>query len=185
MPFDPELFGVLGALILVIGAAWPVKTTGHPILSRKNQLFAAGNVCMFAYAISHYFLGGSVFFILLQVLIMTSTVLMLLDTNDVLDASILAGVGSAMAMYGLLLFRDYTTAIFTLGLVTLGVGFALNMASMWRQVALAGGSVLIAWFSFLVSDDIFLWLNVFFAIFSGYHAYILHNKQVNLVVKQE
>lgn len=168
---NPEFFGVLGSLILVIGAAWPVQTTGHPALSRKNQVFAVGNVIMFAYAVSHYFLGGSIFFILLQVLIMTSTVLMLLDTDDVLDASILAGVGSAVAVYGLYLFRDYTTAIFIVGLVTLGIGFALNMASVWRQVALAAGSILVAWFSFLVDDQIFLWLNIIFALFSAFHAY--------------
>lgn len=174
MPFDPELLGVLGSLILVIGAAWPVQTSGHPALSRKNQLFAVGNVCMFGYGLSNYFLGGSIFFILLQVLVLTSTVLMILNTDDVLDASILACVGAAMAVYGLFLFRDYTTVVFVVGLVTLGVGFALNMASMWRQVALAAGSVLIAWFSYTVNDPIFLWLNVFFALFSGFHAYKLH-----------
>lgn len=173
---NPIVFGVLGSGILVIGAAWPIVTTGHPARSHKNQLFAVGNLLMFFYAISHYLAGGSIFFILLQVLIATSTVLMLLNTNDALDASILACVGSAVTVYGFYLFRDYTTFIFIIGLVILGVGFALNMANVWRQVALAVGSVLIAWFSFLANDPVFLWLNIIFAVFSAYNGYLLHSK---------
>ncbi len=169
----PELIGIIGSIILVIGAAWPVKTTGHPALSTKNQLFAVGNMCMFTHSIVNYFNGGEVFFVLLQILIAVSTVLMLLNTNDTFDATLLSFAGACLVTYSFFLFRDYTTIIFVLGLVTLGTGFAFNMKSIWRQVALAIGSVLIAVFSFLVRDPIFLWLNVFFAVFSFYHAWRL------------
>ena len=46
-----SLTGLIGSAILVIGSAVPDRKTKHPALSPKNRLFAAGNVCMFAYAI--------------------------------------------------------------------------------------------------------------------------------------
>lgn len=175
---DPAFFGVLGSLVLVIGAAWPVKASGHPARSTKNQLFAAGNVCMFMYSALNYLQGGSIFFILLQVLIGVSTVLMLLNTNDLFDACVLAGIGSMLVVYSIFLFRDPTTILFVLGLCILGVGYAMNMASYKRQVALAVGSAFIAWFSYLEGEIIFLWLNIFFAGFSTYYAWQMHPKQI-------
>ncbi len=158
------LTGILGSIILIIGAAWPVAMTGHPAMSRKNQLFAVGNVCMFAYAILRYFDGGSFFFILLQILVALSTVLMLLDTKDRNDTAVIAAGGCALIVYSLYLFQGIQTIIFVAGLSTLGMGFAMNMATVRRQVALMTGSVLIAWFSAVVGDTVFLWLNIIFAL---------------------
>lgn len=132
---------------------------------------------MFGYAVLNYFEGGSFFFILLQILIAVSTVLMLFDTNDTFDTVLLSFAGAGLITYSLFLFQDYSTIIFVVGLVTLGVGFAFNMLSIWRQVLLAVGSVLIAIFSFVQGDQIFLWLNVFFAGFSMWHAWRMRSNQ--------
>ena len=170
MPHHHIIVGTIGLLILAIGAAWPVERTTEPMLSRKNIFFAIGNIFMFGYSLMNYFEGGSIFFILLQTLIIVSTILMFLKTDDKLDAAILACIGAALTTYALFLFQDFTTVIFVLGLVILGIGFAFDMLSMWRQVALTAGSVLIAIFSLIEGNQIFLWLNVVFAAFSGFHA---------------
>lgn len=126
---------------------------------------------MFIYALHNYFNGGEIFFIFLQILIAVSTVLMMLNTNDVFDATIISFAGAGLVTYSFFLFQDYTTLIFVVGLVLLAIGYAFRMMSMWRQVLLAVGSMLIAIFSYHVHDQIFLWLNVFFAGFSFYYAY--------------
>ncbi|MAE68303.1 MAG: hypothetical protein QF793_01965 [Candidatus Peribacteraceae bacterium] len=173
MTIDPFLIGLIGSIILVTGAAWPALKVKHPVLSRKNQLFAVGNACMFAYAILQYFGGGSFFFILEQILIAVSTVLMLLNTKDRIVAPVIALVGSGLIVYSLYLFQGMETVILIVGLTGLGIGFAMNPGSQRRQIALGIGSALIAYFSYLVKDPIFLWLNTFFAIFSFYHAWRL------------
>lgn len=126
---------------------------------------------MFSYALLNYVDGGSIFFILLQILIGVSTVVMLLNRNDTTGAMVIAFCGGALVVYALYLFRDASTLLFVIGLCTLGVGYALNMANIWRQVVLTLGSLLIAWYSLIEGDQIFLWLNVFFALFSGYYAW--------------
>lgn len=36
------LIGILGSLVLVTGAAWPIEKTKNPIKSVKNWLFGIG-----------------------------------------------------------------------------------------------------------------------------------------------
>ena len=58
--------GVLGSLILVVGAGWPiVKERIHPFKSVKNWLFAVGGLMMLLFAILGYLQGGPVFFVFL------------------------------------------------------------------------------------------------------------------------
>ncbi len=170
-----QTIGILGSIILIIGAALPDRATSHPALLRKNQFLAVGSTCMFAYAVLNYFDGGSFFFILLQILITVSTVLMLLNTNDRIDVPVLACAGAGLAFYSLSLFEGDATLVFVAGLVILGIGFALKTGTSRRNLALAVGSTIIALFSYLQSDWIFFGLNVFFALFSGYHAWKLQN----------
>lgn len=165
-----QIVGIVGSLILVLGAAWPDIRVPHPAQSFKNQLFTVGNACMFAYSYLNFLDGGEIFFIFLQVLIAVSTVLMLLNTSDRVDAPILALFGGFLAVWSLSLFQGYSTLLFVIGLVIVGIGFALKMATVRRYVALGVGSAIIAYFSYLVADWIFVWLNVFFALFSLYHA---------------
>lgn len=173
----PFIVGFIGSIILVLGAAWPVALSGHPAHSRKNQLFFLGNVFMSAYAIMNYFEGGSFFFILLQCLIAISTILMMLNTDDRIDTPIIVAAGVALVVYALYLSHGVETLIFVVGLCLLGLGFSMNMGTVKQQIALAAGSVLIALFSFIASDPIFLWLNIFFALFSGYHAWKIKTAQ--------
>ena len=51
----------------------------------------------------------------------------------------------------------------------MGLGYAFQMNTLRRDVALMVGSALVAIFSYLGANRIFFWLNVFFALFSLYY----------------
>jgi len=175
----PFLTGLIGSLICVMGAAWPEpKIAIHPVKSTKNWLLAIGGLAMLTYAILNYLQGGPIFFAILQTLVVIASILMLLDTPDKVDIPVITTGGLILIVWSLMLFDGYQTVIFVLGLCGIGLGYALKMGSLKRIVALTLGSALIAIFSYLGSDWIFFWLNVFFAIFSGYYVY-KHAKQRN------
>lgn len=166
--------GVLGSLVLVTGAAWPEpkKDTKHPIKSIKNWLFAiGGGVILLIYSIINYQQGGPVFFVMLQILVAVSSILMMLNTPDKVDIPILAISSLGLIIWSLYLFEGYNTVFFILGLSGIGLGYAFQMGTLRRNVALTLGSILIALFSYIEASWIFFWLNVFFSIFSAYYLY--------------
>lgn len=166
----PFLTGLIGSLILVTGAAWPEsKNTKNPVKSTKNWLFAIGALIMLTYAILGYQQGGPVFFVILEILVVVASTLMMLNTNDRTDTAIIVTSGIALIIWSLYLFEGYSTVIFILGLIGIGLGYAFEMKSLQRSAALTLGSVLIAVFSYMEPNWIFFWLNVFFALFSGYY----------------
>lgn len=173
------LTGIVGSIILVMGAACPEpKTKKHPVKSFKNWLFAGGALIMLAYAILNYFIGGSVFFIFLEVLIVLASVLMMLDIPDNLDAPIIALCGLGLVAWSLFLFEDYKTIFFITGLSGVGLGYIFDGGTLRRSVALTLGSILIAIFSYIEVNWIFFWLNAFFAGFSGYYV-LMHFKKTS------
>jgi len=165
----PFLIGLVGAIILVMGAAYPVKPVKHPTKSIKNWLFAIGAVCMFIYALLGYLDGGPIFFLILQILVAVSTVLMMLDTPDKVDVPILGISGLVLIIWSLTLFEGTNTVFFVIGLVGIALGYALKPGSIQRNLSLTLGSALIAIFSYIEKDAIFFWLNTFFALFSAYY----------------
>ena len=169
----PFIVGLVGSAILIIGAAWPVTKSSHPALLPKNQLFFVGSACMFAYSILNYFEGGSIFFVLLQVLIAITTILMMLNTRDSFDVPFITMAATALIVYSLYLSMGTETILFVVGLATLGIGFALTTGTLKRNAALGVGSAIIAVFSYLQVDWIFFGLNFFFAVFSFWHAWKL------------
>lgn len=154
------LVGLVGSAILVAGVA----TTAQ---RKKNLLFAFGNACMLTYALLGYIGGGPIFFLILQIFIALSTVSMLFNIPDAYDTPLLAVGGLALVAWSLSLFEGYSTAIFVVGLVLLGIGFAMTPATLKRETALMTGSAMIAVFSFLMRDWIFVGLNVLFAVLSA------------------
>ncbi len=169
--FDvPFLTGLIGSLTLVTGAAWPEnESPAHPAKSIKNWLFAVGGLLMLGYAILGYLAGGSVFFVFLEVLVVVASVLMMLNVPDRVDTPIICFLGLGFIIWSLTLFEGYNTVFFILGLTGIGLGYAFDMGSFRRNIALTLGSALIALFSYLGQSWIFFWLNVFFAVFSGYY----------------
>jgi hypothetical protein len=163
--------GVIGAVILVVGAALPDKHVARPWLSPKDWCFFVGGLCMFAYSALHWLAGGSVFFLFLQILINIAGVCMMLDTPDRIDVPVVIVAGIVLAAWSLRLFEGYETLLFVVGLVGIGLGYVLETGSQRREVALAGGSALIALFSHQTGDWIFFWLNAFFALFSAYYVW--------------
>lgn len=153
------MIGLLGSALLIVG----VMTQSE---QRKNRLFALGNVCMFAYALMGYGEGGTIFFVIQQLFIMLSTFCMLLRVPDRIDTTILTLGGILLIGWSFFLFEGYGTVIFVVGLALLGIGFAMDMGTRKRDIALLLGSLLIAIFSFLMRDWIFFALNALFAVFS-------------------
>lgn len=171
--------GIIGSLILVAGAAWPEsKDISHPMKSTKDWLFAIGGFVLLLYSILLYLDGGSIFFVILEILVVISSVLMMLNTPDKIDAAIISISGSGLIIWALYLFEGYSTLVFILGLSAIGLGYAFQTATLRRVLALTLGAVLIAIFSYIEASWVFFWLNVFFALFSTYYIYkfIFRNK---------
>lgn len=167
----PFLTGLIGSLVLITGAAWPETKVKRPTQSIKNWLFAIGGLIMLVYSILGYQAGGPVFFVILESLVAVATVLMMLGTPDRVDTPIIGISGLVLIIWSLTLFEGYNTVFFILGLTGVGLGYALEMGSIQRDSALTAGSLLIALFSYIEASWIFFWLNLFFAIFSGYYLY--------------
>lgn len=166
------LTGLIGSLVLITGAAWPeIKDVQHPMKSVKNWLFAVGSFIMFLYAIFGYQQGGPIFFVILQILVAISSILMMLNTPDRIDIPILSISSFGLIVWSLYLFEGYNTIFFILGLCGIGLGYAFQMGTLRRSIALTFGSVLIALFSYIEASWIFFWLNVFFGIFSAYYIF--------------
>ncbi len=171
------IIGIIGSVILVIGAAYPVKSDKHPAKSVKNWLFALGAALMLTYSILNYFAGGSVLFILLQALIIIASIFMLANIKDTIDVPIIAALGFGLIVLALYLTHNYQTVIFICGLIGIGLGYVLKTGTAKRNLALALGSMLIVVYSYLVIDWIFFGLNIFFGLFSGYYAWkLIFNK---------
>lgn len=171
------VIGLVGSLVLVTGAAWPIETTKVPYKSVKNRLFAIWWLIMLLYAVLGYVSGWPVFFVFLEVLVAIASVLMMLNTNDRFDTTVLSISGAALIIRSLTLFEWYSTIIFILGLAWLGLGYAFKMNTLRRDIALMMGSAIVALFSYLEASRIFFWLNVFFALFSLYYTIQFIRKQ--------
>jgi len=164
--------GLIGSIVLVTGAAWPeIKDIKHPTKSIKNWLFAIGWFIMLLFSILGYMQGGPIFFVILEILVAISSILMMLNTPDKVDTPILTISSLGLIIWSLYLFEGYNTIVFILGLCGIGLGYAFQMGTLRRSVALTLGSILIALFSYLEASWIFFWLNIFFAIFSAYYIY--------------
>lgn len=166
------LIGIIGSLILVTGAAWPEsKDIKHPAKSIKNWLFLIGGIILFIYALLGYLQGGPIFFVILEILVVISCILMMLNTPDKVDLPIIGVSGISLTIWSLYLFEGFNTIFFILGLSGIGLGYAFQMGTLRRNIALTLGSLLIAIFSYVEASWIFFWLNTFFAIFSLYYLY--------------
>lgn len=173
------IVGILGSLILVAGAAYPLekRVAKHPAHSIKNWLFAVGGLVMLMYAILDYMAGGTIFFVILQLFINSTSILMMFNTPDRFDEIFVPVVGLGMIAWSLTLFEGYNTMFFIIGLAGIGLGYALTTGTFRRNAALTAGSALIALFSYIEQSWIFFWLNIFFALFSAYYAVELWRKK--------
>lgn len=131
---------------------------------------------MLVYSILGYLQGGSVFFVFLESLVVLASILMMLKIDDRIDTIIISAGSLGLIIWSLYLFEGYGTVFFIIGLTGIGLGYAFENGTMRRDTALTFGSTLIAIFSYMEASWIFFWLNVFFAIFSGY--YLLKNVRV-------
>ncbi|MBI5412395.1 hypothetical protein HZA43_04495 [Candidatus Peregrinibacteria bacterium] len=162
------LVGLIGSLILVVGAAWPEnESPRHPLRSIKNWLFALGGLIMLVYAVLGYGQGGPIFFVFLEILVLIASTLMMIDVDDRIDLAVISVTGVGFILWSLTLFEGYNTIFFILGLSGIGLGYAFQMGTVRRELALFLGSLLIAIFSFIEMNTVFFWLNVFFAAFSA------------------
>lgn len=163
------LVGLTGALTLVLGSAWP-EEKGKPVHSTKNWFFALGAVFMLGYAVLNYIFGtGSVFFILLESLVIVATIMMMLNLKDTIDAIVLSAASLIFIIWSIFLYQGLNTIVFIIGLTLISLGYAFKTGSMQRFLTLTLGSLMVAIFSYVGGDMVFFWLNTFFALFSGYY----------------
>lgn len=163
--------GLLGSIVLVIGAAWEVEKVSHPIKSKKNWLFATGGILMLIYSLLNYFEGGSIFFVFLQALVNIASILMMANTPDEVDVPILSTAALALIIWSVYLFEGSNTVFFILGLLGIAFGYTFENGSVRRDAALTVGSFLIAGFSYMEMDWIFFGLNIVFGLFSSYYLF--------------
>ena len=163
--------GLIGSLLLVIGAAWPAEKVDHPIYSKKDWLFATGGILMLVYSLMNYFEGGSIFFVFLQALVNIASILMMLNTPDKVDVPVLSTAALALVIWSLYLFEGVDTIFFILGLLGIALGYAFENGSVRRDMSLTIGSFLIAGFSYMAMDWVFFGLNIAFGMFSAYYLF--------------
>jgi len=166
--------GVLGGIVLVLGALYPAKKIEIPRNSVKNWLFATGAIILFAYAVLNYLYGsGTLFFAILEILALVSSGLMLGGIPAKISTKIISALGIGLVGWSILIAKDFFAGIFILGLVIVSWGYVLPSGTVKRNLLLAIGSIFIALFSYLGNAWVFFWLNIFFAGFSFYHAWKL------------
>lgn len=162
--------GIIGSIVLVAGAAWPIEKVKHPILSIKNWLFLVGGLLMLVYAILNYYINQApFFFVIFEIFLAFTAVLMMANTDDRLDTILVTIATIGFVIWSIMLFEDYGTIVFIVGLSTIGLGYTLEMGSIRRSLALSIGSALIAIFSYITATWVFFWLNLFFCLFSLYY----------------
>lgn len=165
--------GLGGSLILVLGAALPDRPVLHPIQSSKNWCFAIGALVMLVYSMLNYVAGAPVFFIFLELLVTLASVSMMFNVSEKIDTSLIISACVALVLWSLRLFDGYDTVFFIIGLSIVAMGYVFETGTLRREIALTLGSALIAFFSYLTSTWVFFWLNLFFALFSGFYAYTM------------
>lgn len=167
------IIGLVGSLILALGAAYPDKSVLKSYYSIKNWLLGIGGLLMFLYSVINYLNGSLVFFVFLEGFVVVASILMFIDLRDEIDEFIIGIAGLFFVIWSLYLFDGYQTLIFILGLIGVALGYALDTGTRKRNIALFVGSVLISLYSYIDFDFFFFWLNVFFAIFSLWNVYLL------------
>jgi hypothetical protein len=164
------LIGLIWSLILVTWAARPEpKKAIKSVQSTKDRLFLIWACVLTIFARLWYYNWWSIFFFILEIFVIISSILMMLDTNDTFDTIVLAISWLGLVIRSLYLFEGYTTIIFIAWLIFIGLGYAFKMWSIRREAALVLGSALVALFSYLQPNRIFFRLNIFFALFSAYY----------------
>ena len=164
--------GLIGSLILVIGAAYQdAAPAPRPVQSKKNWLFVTGAFIMLIYAVLSYFSGGPFYFVILEILMSFACVLMMTNLSERLKTIILGVAGLGALIWSISLPGDKTIIWFVLGLVGISVGYVLQADTPRREAALTLGSLLIAYYSYVENSWIFFGLNAVFAIFSSYYLF--------------
>ncbi len=168
--------GILGGLVTVLGGAYP-EEKGHPIYSTKNWLLSFGALILLAYALLNYFYAeGSLFFVLLELLIILASVMMLADFDDKPGAIILSAAGLGFIAWSFFLYEGLSTIYFIVGLTGIALGYIFKTGTARRFIAFTLGSILVAIFSYLGADWVFFGLNAVFAVFSTYYLYRIIRK---------
>lgn len=163
------VIGIIGWVLLVIGAAYPREKVVANAKSVKNWLFSIGSWLLLVYALMGYLAGGPVLLLGVEVMIVLGCIMMLLDIKPMMARWIVS------ILWVILLVRAFTSLwgidtmmLFILGGAALGLGYVSPMESLWRNLALTIGGILAIIFSYLGASRILFWLNVGFAAFCLY-----------------
>lgn len=155
------LTGLIASLILVLGSAWPANKI-------KDRFFLVGNFGMLAYAILGYLSGSPIFYVFLELLCATSSVLFMLQVREKNSTRLIIALAAALLLASIYLLEGTNTIFFILGLTALAIGFTTR-SEIKRQSAFIMGCILISAFSYIENSMIFFWLNTVFGLFSAYY----------------
>ncbi len=169
MLVNPFYIGLTGVVVLVLGYAWPAKKIKNPRKSLKNWLFVFGAFVMLIYSYLNYLLGGTIFYIFLQLLANLASLFLMLRINKKLSIIFILFSSVAFIAASLFYFEDLNTVLFIVGLSLIAVGYILDSGTVKRNTMLCLGSIFIAVFSYTEGNMIFFWLNVLCSSFSIYH----------------
>lgn len=164
-----SLLGIVGAVLLVIAALYPTKIITTPATSLKNRLFALGSFMMLLYAGMWYLAGWSNVILLTEILIVMSCIFMLTNIRVRVATWIVALFGILFLIWSLWSFGWYDNILlFILGGIVLSIGYVAPMQSYQRWIGLTLWGILLVIFSYIWSSWIFFWLNIWFALGTGY-----------------
>jgi len=166
-----SLLGILGGILLVIGASLPLQTVSHPIRSAKNWLYVIGTFILMIFSYLDYkYNGAPFFFTIYEIYLVLASILMFMNVPERISILLLTLGGIGMVAWSVLLFEDYSTVIFILGCIGLALGYILKTGTRKRNFVLFLASALLALFSYISFSWTFFWLNVFFSVFSAWHS---------------
>lgn len=164
--------GLLGALACVSGAAWPEGDADKPAKSVKNWLFTIGGGILLIYSyLGYLYTDVPFFFIILQAFAVISASLGLAKIGDRIGSIVTITIGAGFVVWSLLLFEDFGTIVFILGLTGIALGYVLKPGTVRRNLSLTIGGAMLTLFSLLVASWIYVGLNAFYSLFSAYHTW--------------
>ena len=174
------LIGIIGAIILTIGAAWPIEKTNVPTKSVKNWLLVVWSLIMLLYTIFWFINGGWIFYLYSEILIGIAAILMMITTKERMNLRIISTLWLLMIILSIISFPGFPALLFMIAFIILSLGYVSGMHSRNRYLWLGIWGLLIALSSYLGASRIFFWLNTLFGLFSLYYLTKLVRSQKKL-----
>jgi len=159
--------GIFGSIAIILGMLYQEQNTNKlPHKSVKNRLFFIGGILMTLYSFLDFFQNKVLFFLVLQLFLLTTCVVMITNINEkkALIINIIALI--IFVAWSFLAVNSIITLIFIFGLIIVGMGYTFKFSPTKRDIAFIIGSVLLTIFSVINHNPIYIAINLISAIIS-------------------